>query len=88
MSGLTAELKVRLEQDTKTALEEQAARIDRKPAELARRYIRDGLERDRLTDYTPARLRSIIDREREAGRAFSSLADACRAELAKRGLPA
>lgn len=88
MAGLTETLKVRVEPETKAELEQRAGRIDRKAGELARRYIRDGLERDGLVDYSPDRIRSIVDREREAGRAFGSLADLCRAELVKRGLQA
>lgn len=86
--GLTETIRVRVESSTKAELEARAAKIDRKPSDIARRYIRDGLERDGLVDFTPHRLRSIIDREREAGRAFGTLAEAVRHELAKRGLPA
>jgi hypothetical protein len=85
---LTETIRVRVDEHTKVELDNRAAKIARKPSDLARRYIRDGLERDGLVDYRPERLRDIIDREREHGRAFGFLADACRAELAKRGLPA
>lgn len=86
--GLTETIRVRVDEDTKRELDHRAAKIDRKPSDVARRYIREGLERDGVVDYQPSRLRSIIDRERAAGRAFSGLADACRNELTKRGLTA
>lgn len=50
MGTLTAELKVRIEQADKDELEQRAERIDRKPAALVRRYIREGLERDRQAE--------------------------------------
>lgn len=46
MSGLDAELKIRLEQATKTALEQLAGRTDRTPAAIARRAIRELLIRE------------------------------------------
>jgi hypothetical protein len=88
MAALSETIRVRVEAETKAELEQRAASIDRKPGELARRYIRAGLERDGLVDFTPHRLRGILKRERDAGRAFGTLADAVRAELVKRGLPA
>lgn len=88
MAALSEVVKVRIDAEAKAELEARAGRIDRTPSELARRYIREGLEREGLVDFTPHRLRELLKRERDAGRAFGSLADAVRAELAKRGLPA
>lgn len=48
MATLDAELKVRLEAALKRLLEVKAGRDDRTPAAIARRYIREGLERDGL----------------------------------------
>lgn len=45
MAGLDAEIKVRLEQEAKDALERLAAVEDRKPMAIARRLIREGLVR-------------------------------------------
>lgn len=44
MSGnLTAELTVRMDEATRAELDRRAAASDRKPSELARRLIRQGL---------------------------------------------
>ena len=45
-SNLDAQLKIRLATATKRELEELAHRLDRTPAALARRLIREGLERE------------------------------------------
>jgi len=46
MAGLTAEIKVRIEEETRAALERLAARDDRTPASIARRAIRELLIRE------------------------------------------
>ena len=50
MGTLTAELKVRVDPADKAELEQRAERNDRTPAALVRRYIREGLERDRQAE--------------------------------------
>jgi predicted transcriptional regulator len=45
MAALTEELKIRIEAETKAALERQAQADDRTPAAIARRFIREGLIR-------------------------------------------
>lgn len=46
MSGhLTENVRVRIDQELRRELERQAATLERKPAELARMLIREGLER-------------------------------------------
>lgn len=45
MAGLDAEIKVRLEQEAKAAIERMAEREERTPAAVARRLLREGLVR-------------------------------------------
>lgn len=53
MAALDAELKVRLEAEVKRLLEWKAACDDRSTNAIARRYIREGLERDGLLKPEP-----------------------------------
>jgi hypothetical protein len=46
-SALSVVLNTRVEPELREQLEQEAARQDRKAAELQRRYLREGLERDR-----------------------------------------
>lgn len=46
MSRLDAEIKVRMEQELKAALERKAAEADRKPAAIVRRALREYLLRE------------------------------------------
>lgn len=43
MADLNAEVKIRVEEEIREALERIAAREDRKPAAIARRLLREGL---------------------------------------------
>lgn len=86
MGNLSEPLNVRLEAEQRAELDRRAEADHRPASVLARLYIAEGLERARLAELESPALTDLIDAERIAGRAFGSLAEACRLELARRGI--
>lgn len=82
---LDAELKVRLEQSTKTELERIASAKGSNASQVARVYITEGVLRERLYNMTTDELRELRENERSEGRAFGPVAEACLLEIMKRG---